>query len=186
MKDEQIVQLYWQRSEAAISETAARYGSYLAKIAYNILADFEDSSECINDTYLAAWNSMPEHRPQVLSTYLGKITRQLAINLFRKRNSAKRAGSQYALSLADLEDCIADRETPEQVVDAKQLDEAINTFVRGLSEQEQTLFIGRYFYFDSVKRVAEYCGIRESMAKGILYRTRQKLRNYLAKEGFEV
>lgn len=184
MKDEDIVELYWQRSEAAIKETSAKYQTYLSKIAYNILADFEDSKECVNDTYLAAWNSMPEHRPSVLSTYLGKIARQISIDVFRKKNSIKRYASEYALSLSELEDSFADQETPEQTLDAKLLDEAINTFIRSLPEESRKVFIGRYYFFDSVKKIAAYCGISEANAKAILFRTRQKLKEYLVKKGF--
>ena len=184
MEDEKIVALYWQRSEDAIRETAKKYEAYLTKIARNILSDPEDCGECVNDTYLAAWNSMPEHRPGVLSTYLGKITRQISIDRFRKRNSAKRRGSGYALSLAELEDTFADDETPEQALDAKLLDAAIGEFVRSLPEEARRVFIGRYYFFDPVKTVAGYCGISEAKAKSILYRARLKLKEHLEKEGF--
>ena len=99
MKDAEIVDLYWERNEAAIQQTQQKYGAYLSKVAYNILSDFEESRECVNDTYLKAWNSMPTHRPSVLSTYLGKIARQISIDLFRKKNSVKRYASEYAVSL---------------------------------------------------------------------------------------
>lgn len=184
MKDYEIVDLYWQRNEDAIKETSAKYGTFLSKIAFNVLSDFEDSQECVNDTYLAAWNSMPEHRPSVLSTYLSKITRQLAIDVFRKRSSLKRYASEYAFSLSELEDCFADDQTPEQILDAKLLDEKINTFLRTLPEDVRQVFIGRYYFFDSVKTVASYCGISEANAKSILFRTRKKLREYLIKEGY--
>ena len=184
MEDEKIVALYWQRSEDAIRETAKKYETYLTKIARNILSDPEDCGECVNDTYLAAWNSMPEHRPGVLSTYLGKITRQIAIDRFRKRNSAKRQASEYTLSLDELEDTFVDNETPEQALDAKLLDAAIDGFVRSLPEEARRVFIGRYYFFDSVKTVAGYCGISEAKAKSILYRARLKLKEHLEKEGF--
>lgn len=184
MRDEEIVKLYWQRSENAIKETSAKYQAYLSKIAYNVLSDFEDSKECVNDTYLAAWNSMPEHRPSVLSTYLGKITRRLSIDVYRKKNSVKRYASEYALSLSELEDSLADHKTPEQTLDATLLDEAINAFIRSLPEESRKVFIGRYYFFDSVKKIAAYCGISESNVKAILFRTRQKLKAYLVKEGF--
>ena len=184
MKDEEIVELYWQRSEDAIKETSVKYQAYLSKIAYNVLSDFEDSKECVNDTFLAAWNSMPEHRPSILSTYLGKITRQISIDVFRKKNSMKRYASEYALSLSELEDSFADNETPEKIFDAKLLDDTINAFVRSLPEESRKVFIGRYFFFDSVKTIAKYCGISESNAKAILFRSRQKLKEYLVKEGF--
>lgn len=186
MKDEEIVELYWQRSEDAIKETSTKYQAYLSKIAYNILSDYEDSKECVNDTYLAAWNSMPEHRPSVLSTYLGKIARQISIDVFRKKNSLKRYASEYALSLSELEDSFSDRVTPEQTLDAKILDEAINTFIRSLPEESRKVFIGRYYFFDSVKKIAAYCGISEMNVKAILFRARQKLKEYLVKEGFSL
>ena len=185
MEDKQIVALYWARDENAIRETERKYGAYLSKIAYNILSDQEDSQECVNDTYLKAWNSMPEHRPQVLSTYLGKIIRQLSIDVFRKRHAQKRYASEYALSLAELDDSFSDGGSPEQEVDARLLDEAINTFLRTLPEAARNTFIGRYYFFDSLRDVAFYCGMPEARAKSMLYRTRQALKDYLVQEGFE-
>lgn len=186
MQDEQIVTLYWERNEDAIWETSQKYGAYLWKIAYNILSDFEDSKECVNDTYLKAWNSMPTHRPNVLSTYLGKIARQLSIDVFRRKNSIKRYASEYALSLSELGDIFSDGNTPEQELDVKLLDKAINSFLRTLPDDARNTFIGRYYFFDSLKDVAAYCGMSESKAKSMLYRTRQSLKAYLLKEGFDL
>lgn len=186
MQDDRIVALYWERNEDAIYQTQKKYGSYLAKVAYNIVVDYEDCQECVNDTYLAAWNSMPTNRPRILSTYLGKITRQITIDLFRKKNRLKRYASQYAISLEELGDTFADGTTPEQELDGKLLAEAINAFLRTLPENVRNAFIGRYYFFDSLKEVAAYCGISESKVKGILYRTRQDLKTYLAKEGFSL
>ena len=186
MKDAEIVDLYWDRNEAAIQQTQQKYGAYLSKIAYNILSNLEDSRECVNDTYLNAWNSMPTHRPSVLSTYLGKIARQLSIDLFRKKNSAKRYASEYAISLDELGDSFSDGSTPEQAYDAKLLDEAINRFLRTLPDDVRNTFIGRYYFFDSLKDVAAYCGMSEAKAKSMLYRTRQSLKAYLVKEGFDL
>lgn len=114
MRDDEIVTLYWKRDERAIKETKNEYGRYLFKIANNILDDFEDSRESVNDTYLAAWNSMPPHRPSILSTYLGKITRRISIDIFRKKNREKRRASEYALSLSELEECISGGSMPEE------------------------------------------------------------------------
>lgn len=186
MKDAEIVALYWDRNEDAIQQTQQKYGAYLSKIAYNILSDFEDSKECVNDTYLKAWNSMPTHRPSVLSTYLGKIARQLSIDVFRKKNSTKRYASEYALSLDELGDSFSDGTTPEQALDVKMLDEAISRFLRTLSDDARNTFIGRYYFFDSLKDVAAYCGMSETKAKSMLYRTRQSLKAYLVKEGFDL
>ena len=186
MKDDQIVNLYWDRNEDAIHQTQMKYGAYLAKVAYNILADYEDSEECVNDTYLAAWNSMPTNRPNVLSTYLSKITRQITIDMFRKKNRLKRYASEYAISLEEFGDSFADGTTPEQELDAKLLIDAINRFLRTLPNDARNTFIGRYYFFDSLKEVAAYCGMSESKAKSMLYRTRQSLKAYLEKEGFDL
>lgn len=186
MQDEKIVSLYWKRDERAIKETQSKYDRYLTKIAYNILADFEDSKESVNDTYLAAWNSMPPHKPDVLSTYLGKMTRRISIDIFRRKNREKRKASEYAVSLSELEDCIADEGTPESSMDLQLLAEAINTFLRTLQADERNTFIGRYYFMDSVKEVASYCKMSESKAKSMLFRTRNRLKEYLREEGFEV
>ena len=186
MEDEQIVALYWQRDEAAIEETDAKYNRYLTKIACNILSDAEDSRESVNDTYLAAWNSMPPHRPGVLSTYLGKITRQLSIDRFRYRNRDKRRQSEYALSLEELGDCVSGGNTTEEIVNVKLLADTIGIFLRLQSEEVRNAFIGRYYYLDSLREVAAYCNMTESKCKTLLYRTRVALKDYLRKEGFEV
>lgn len=186
MQDEKIVALYWKRDERAIKETQVKYDRYLMKIAYNILADFEDSKESVNDTYLAAWNSMPPHKPGVLSTYLGKMTRRISIDIFRKRNREKRKSSEYAVSFAELEDCIADAGTPESDVELHLLAEAISDFLRGLPADARNTFVGRYYFMDSLKEVAAYCKMSESKAKSLLFRTRNNLKEYLRKEGFEL
>lgn len=186
MKDAEIVELYWERSEDAIQQTQQKYGAYLFKVSYNILGDFEDSRECVNDTYLAAWNSMPANRPGVLSTYLGKITRQISIDVYRKRNSIKRYASEYAVSLDELGDTFSDGSTPEQTLDAKLLDDAINRFVCTLPDKVQIAFVGRYFFLDPLRDIANYCGMKESKLKSLLYRTRQQLKAYLIKEGFDL
>lgn len=184
MQDSQIVDLYWDRNETAIDQTDKKYGRYLTKIAYNILADREDSQESVNDTYLAAWNSMPPHRPDALSTYLGKLTRRISIDLFRKKTSQKRGGGEYALSLQELEGCISGGNTTEQALDLQLLSEAIETYLRSVTQEARNVFIGRYYYLDPVKKIAGYCGITESKAKILLHRTRQGLWEYLQKEGF--
>lgn len=183
LEDSQIVSLYWDRDETAIDHTEKKYGKYLAKIAYNILADREDSQESVNDTYLAAWDSMPPHRPEVLSTYLGKLTRRISIDLFRKKNSQKRGSGEYILSLQELGDCVGSN-TTQQTVDMQLLTDAIEQYLRNLSPEARNVFIGRYYYLDPVKKIAAYCHISESKAKILLYRTRQGLWEHLQKEGF--
>ncbi|MBQ7801385.1 MAG: sigma-70 family RNA polymerase sigma factor [Oscillospiraceae bacterium] len=186
MRDRQIVELYWERREEAIHQTERKYGAYLSKVAYNILGDFEDSQECVNDTYLAAWNSIPPNRPGSLLTYLSKITRQISIDVFRKRHAVKRYPSEYALCLEELGDSFTDGVTPEQALEAKLLDDAINRFVRALPADARKAFVGRYYFFDPLRDIAAYCGMTESGVKSLLYRTRQRLKAYLAKEGYDL
>lgn len=186
MEDEQIVSLYWQRDESAIRETEQKYDRYLTKIAMNILSDVEDSQESVNDTYLAAWNSIPPHRPGVLSAYLGKLTRRISIDRFRYRNRDRRRDSEYALSLSELEECVSGGDTTEEAVNVTLLAETIAAFLRRQSEESRNVFIGRYYYLDPVKEVAQYCGISEGKCKTLLFRTRQALKAHLIKEGFNL
>ena len=184
MEDAQIVTLYWQRDEAAIYETDRKYGRYLDRIARNILVDPEDSRESVNDTYYAAWNSIPPQRPGILTAYLGKLTRRISIDRLRKRTREKRGGSEYALSLEELAGTLSAGNTTEEAMDEKLLGEAISAFLRTLSPEARNTFIGRYYFLDPLAEVARYCGMSESKAKSLLFRTRQKLKEYLLKEGF--
>lgn len=184
MKDAEIVELYWKRSENAIEETKTQFHAYLMKIAMQILGNEEDAKECANDTYLAAWNSMPPNRPERLSAYLGKIMRQTAIDLWRRQNREKRKGSEYALSLEELDEVLSDHHTPEQELDGTLLEQAIGRFLKDLPAKERNLFLGRYYYCDPLKEVAAYCGMKEAKAKSTLFRTRKKLKGFLEKEGF--
>ena len=186
MEDEAIIRLYWDRDETAIGETDRKYGPYLTWITRNVLEDLEDSRECVNDTYYAAWNSMPPHCPDILSAYLGKLARRIAIDCFRKRTRIKRGGGEYVLSLSELDGTFAARNSTESMVDGKILGETISTFLRKLNPQARTAFIGRYYYMDSMAEVARYCGMSESKTKSMLHRTRKKLKDYLEKEGFAV
>ena len=186
MTDREIVELYHARDEEAILRTKEKYEKYLLKIAYNILNSHSDSEEGVNDTYLAAWNSMPPHKPDVLSAYLAKLTRRISIDLFRKKHREKRAGSEYAMSLSEWEECLSGGEMPEETLEANLLAEAINKFLRSLPVDARNVFIGRYYYMDPLQEVAAYCGMSESKAKSLLFRTRNQLREHLEKEGFSV
>lgn len=184
MEDAQIVSLYWDRDESAIRETETKYGRYLTKIACNILNDVEDSRESVNDTYLAAWDSIPPHRPGILSAYLAKLTRRISIDRFRYRTRDKRMGSEYALSLEELGDCVCGGDATQEAVNEKLLADAIGIYLRLLPEDTRTAFVGRYYFLDPLKEVAAYCGMSESKAKSLLYRTRVGLKEYLQKEGY--
>ena len=184
MEDNRILDLYWRRDETAIDQTEKKYGKYLLTVAYNILADREDSKESVNDTYLAAWDSMPPHRPDSLCAYLSKLTRRISIDFFRKRTSQKRGGGEYALSLEELDSCLSGGNTTELAVDRQLLTDAIAAYLRSVTDEARNVFLCRYYYLDPVKTIAGYLHISESKVKILLHRTRQGLWEYLHKEGF--
>ena len=186
MRDEEIVGLYWARDEEAIMYTSQKYGKYLMKISYNVLSDYQDSEECVNDTYLRTWNLIPNNRPQVLSSFLGKITRSLAVDLYRKKHAKKRFASEFACSLSELSDTFSDGKTPEDDLNAQLLFDALQAFLRQLPQNSRNMFIGRYYFFDSIKEIADYCGVAEGTVKSSLHRTRQALKEYLLREGVSV
>lgn len=184
MEDSSIVDLYWARSENAITETSCKYGKYCYAIAYNILFNPEDAEESVNDTYMDAWNAMPPHRPSLLSTFLGKITRQHSIDKWRIKKAEKRGGGEIILALEELNDCVPSNQDVEQTLELRELTNAINLFLRGLPEMERNVFVSRYWFLASVKEIAERFSIGESKAKTMLFRTRKKLQTYLQKEEY--
>ena len=186
MEDMQIVDLYFARSEQAIAETAHKYGSYLFSIAQNILFNRGDAEETVNDTYLGAWRSIPPHRPNRLSTYLGKITRRCALEKWKSAHAQKRGGGEVPLALEELSECIPGNDTPQTQMEMKELTQTINVFLKTLPETEQRIFICRYWYLHPVKTIAREFGFTESKVKSMLSRTRSKLRTSLQKEGIEV
>ncbi len=183
MQDEKIIELYRNREERAISETAAKYGNYLMKIADNILHNTEDCEESVNDTYLKAWNSIPPHIPAVLSVYLGKITRENSIDIYRKRYRDKRCISEYSVSLNELSECVAGSNDTQAQAEVSFVADAINSFLRSLPSTARNVFLCRYYYMEPIKNIALQSGMSESKVKSILHRTRQKLRKALEKEG---
>ncbi|MCD8007165.1 MAG: sigma-70 family RNA polymerase sigma factor [Oscillospiraceae bacterium] len=183
MDDNLIIELYWARSENAISETDKKYGGYLKTISYNILYNREDSLEAVNDTYLKAWDSMPPQKPNVLSAYLGKITRRISLNKRRDKRAEKRGGGEIDLVLDELSENIPSGFSVEQEVDAKALTETLNRFLGSLKETERDMFMRRYWYMDSISDIAAMFGCGESKVKTTLYRTRQKLLAAIESEG---
>ena len=183
MEDETIIELFWNRSESAISETAQKYGNYCYSIAYNILTNSEDAEESVSDTYMAAWKAMPPRRPSILASFLGKITRHLSIDRWRSRNRYKRGGGEIVLALEELEDCIADSQTVEMALERKQLAVVFNRFLDSLPETERRVFLCRYWYLDPIADIAGYYGFSVSKVTSMLHRTRKKLRTTLEKEG---
>ena len=185
MEDGQIVRLYWERNQQAIVETQKKYGSYCRKIADNILNNGEDAEECVNDTYLNAWNAMPPERPRVLATYLGKLTRNLAFNRYRHDHAEKRGGGQLPLVLEEIGEFVSGRDSVEQEADMQELVCAINAFLGTLSPKKRSIFLCRYWYTDSVADIAARHGMSAGAVSVQLNRMRMKLHKYLVERGFE-
>ena len=182
MEDSKIVELYWQRSEDAVYETHKKYGSYCFSIAHNILPSREDAEESVNDTYMAAWRAIPPHRPCVLSAFLGKLTRRIAIDRWRSSSAEKRGGGTVSLALDELAECIPGNADPAAEVEAQELAEYIGSFLDTLSVSERTVFLKRYFHLEKVQQIAQECDMSLGKVKSMLHRTRGKLRVYLEKE----
>ena len=159
MDDHEIVDLYWQRDEHAIEATAAKYGPYCMKISRNILEDRADSEENVNDTYLHAWNAMPPRRPSILATFLGKITRRLAIDRWRKNTAEKRGKGETQVLLDELAECVAGSESPETELLRKELTASLNRFLRKLPEKDRTVFLLRYYYAGTKEDIARKTGL---------------------------
>ena len=183
MEDKQIVDLYWQRSEEAIPATAAKYGAYCRTIANNILANNEDTEECVNDTWLKAWNSMPDNRPTMLGSYLGKLTRWLSLTKLRERGRLKRGGGETSLALEELAEVVAGGTNPEQALELRELNAAVRGFLKQLPETERELFLSRYWFLLPVKEIAVRFGFSANKVSTSLHRTRRKLQSYLKEEG---
>ena len=184
MTDQQILDLYWARSEDAIAETDKVYGRYFLFIAREILRDEEDAKETVNDTYLKAWNTIPPQRPNPLKTFLGRITRQLSINRLEQNTAQKRGGNQYALALDELAECIPDGSSEEKLVSKIALTDALNRFLRELPIQQRQIFLLRYWYARSIADIAASFGMSRSKVTSLLFRVRGKLKEHLEKEGF--
>lgn len=186
MEDKQIVALYWERSETAISETAHKYGKYCRYIAFNILHNNEDSEECVNDTYLKAWNNIPPHRPSVLKTFLGKITRNLSLDKYEQLRAGKRNRGQMTLIFDEIQECLPSTNITENVVEEIVLTDILNRFLSTMSLERRKIFMRRYWYLSPIKEIASEYGISESKVKMSLLRSRNDLKNLLEKEGISI
>lgn len=184
MDDSSIIGLYQARCESAIAETAVKYERYCRSIAFNILANEEDTEECVNDAFLAAWNSIPPYCPNNLKTYLGKLTRNIFIDRWRSNHRHKNGGGEIVLALDELGECVAGLQNTEQAVEDSELFDTYIRFLESLSPDTRRIFLRRYFYTDSITDIARRYGYTEGKVKSILHRTRNKLKTYLKKEGF--
>ena len=182
MEDTAIVELYWARDQRAIAETDEKYGRYLGRIADNVLGDREDAAECVNDTYMAAWNAMPPQRPSALRLFLGKLTRRISLNRVRARLAQKRGGGEAEAVFEELAEIVPDTADTENEAEARELSRVLDRFLDGLTDRERAVFVRRYWYFEPVASVAAAAGTSVPAVKTSLHRTREKLRAYLIKE----
>ena len=181
MSDEEIINLYWERKERAIIETDKKYGKYCTTISFNILQNTEESKECVNDTYLKAWNNIPPQKPNIFKVYLGKIVRNLALNQYEKKKAKKRDYTMEVV-LEELNDFISSDSDVEKEVSYNELIKALNTFLSKLSQDKRKIFVERYWYLYSIKEIASKNKMTESNIKITLLRIRNQLKDYL-KEG---
>ena len=177
MEDYQIVDLYWERKERAIAETQKKYGKMLHSLSFSLLSSHEDAEECVNDTYLGAWNTMPSARPMYLGPFLSKITRRLSIDRWRREHREKRGG--IAVVVEELTECIPDSDTPAEEYERGLLRTELNSFLRTLPEEKRAIFVRRYFYAQPVNMIAREIGSSEANVKIILHRLREQLKQRL-------
>lgn len=183
MNDAQIIDLYFARSEMAIQETDRKYGSYCYTIAYNILANREDSEESVSDTYFSAWNVIPPQKPSKLATFLGKITRNISISRWRKCNAKKRGNGEMEIALDELEECVSGEQSIEDAILRKEAAAVLNRFVASLSADERKVFLCRYWYVNSLEEIAGKTGFSVGKVKSMLFRLRKRLGVRLEQEG---
>ena len=183
LKDTEILDLYWAREERAISETEKAYGNYCYSIAWHILYSKEDSDECVNDTWLRAWNVIPPKRPERLKLFLGTITRNLSLDRWKGKRTMKLGSGEIFLTLDELAECVPDAHNTEAVVEAAELERLLNRFLHSLPERECNVFLRRYWYVEEYGEIAKRYGMKLNTVKTSLFRTRARLRKYLEKEG---
>lgn len=183
MEDQEIIDLYISRSQNAISETENKYGSYCRTIARNILNDKGETDECVNDSYFRTWKAIPPTIPKILKAFLGKITRNTALNMYEKNHASKRNNGQIAASLDELTECIDHSSDTQQKVERSEVIAALNEFLEGLDKNKRICFMQRYFYMTPVKEIAEKNGMSEGSLKTMLSRVRADLKKYVKERG---
>jgi len=183
MDDKEIIELYLHRDEQAVEETRSRYGRYCHAIARNILSSAEDAEECVSDALLNAWNAIPPHRPDVLSAFMGSLTRCAALKKWRDMRAQKRGGGETALVYEELSECLPDDTDVQLQAETKELAALLNGFVAALPQTERRVFLCRYWYCDSIDDIALRFGFSRSKVKSMLHRTRARLYAALQKEG---
>ena len=185
MEDKEIINLYWERDESAVNETSLKYGRLCSYIAGNILSSYEDSEECVNDTYFAVWNEIPFKRSDRFPAFIGRIARNLALKKYEYISAAKR-NPEAVTSLEELGDCVSGTDSIESEIEKKHIEDTISKFLWQQSSEKRNIFIRRYWYFDSIGTICKYTGFSQSKVKSMLYEMRRKLRQYLESEGIDV
>lgn len=186
MEDKEIIALFQARDEKAIAETESKYKNYLHTIAMNILGDERDSEEALSDTYLKTWNTIPPACPEHLSTFLGKIARNSAIDIFKKAHAKKRRASEMNLILDEIAEVIPDKDDVESELDRKELINDINAFLSTLPERHRKIFVCRYYFADSIEKISSEHDVSKSNIYVILSRTREELKKYLTGKGYVI
>ncbi len=186
MEDKDIVQLFWDRNEQAIKESSDKYGAYCNTIAYNILKDSSDTEECVNDTWLRAWESIPPQKPSKLSAFFGRITRNLALDRYREMHRKKRGGSEKELVFDELEEVVSGSEDPETMYLRKEMIDEINVFLKSLNIEKRSIFVLRYWYAFSLPEISKRINMSEKNISVILSRLRKQLKQYLLGKGYEL
>lgn len=184
MDDQQIVSLYWERCTDAIVQSKEKYGAYCFSVAEHILQSREDCEECVNDTWLHAWNTMPPRRPNVLRMFFAKLTRHISFDRWRQQSAQKRGGGELPLVLEELSQCIASVENVEDALMAQELEQSIRSFLHTLPERAGDIFLRRYFFTESIEEIASAYRMTRNHVTVVLCRTRKQLRQHLIQEGY--
>lgn len=186
MDDKSIIKLYFARNQLAISVTDEKYGPYCRSIASDILKNKEDSEECVNDTYMSAWNSIPPKKPDILSAFLGRITRNHAINKYKYNHAEKRGSGTFYEVLDELSDCVSGLDDVEDEVLSGEISKEINAFLKSLTERKRSIFVCRYWYADSISDIAKRFKMKDNAVAMVLFRLRKQLADYLKERGFDI
>lgn len=186
MTDSEIIELYNQRDERAIRETQTAYGRYCEKIARNILGDEQEALECVNETLLKAWENIPPEQPQILSAYLATLTRNYALLCYRRGAAAKRGKGSAPLVLEDFAELIPSSTNVERIAEHHEIIAEINRYLEALPEVNRTVFVLRFFCFESIPDIADRLGLKKKAVSATLYRTKKQIRKHLDKEGYSL
>ena len=184
LSDEEIIELYWQRNEKAIESTDVKYGRYLFTIAYNIVHNRMDSEECLNDTYLGTWNRIPPTRPNIFQAFLAKITRNIAVDKYRKESSRRKVESEFSISLDELRECVSKELSMEEEFAIKEMCKILNAFLRDLPDKQEFIFVCRYYFSDKIADIAKMLKISEPTVYRSLAAMREELKEKLEKGGY--